>query len=287
MSTPTSTQSRPQKHPLQRLESPSAQDFSSILHVCTPSSANCWLFLNCTQLLGLSSYVYSFKWLHDNPTPINDSYGWHFQYLTIIGLSLATLTFLAGLLADFTSSQRLFHAKNILSMCATPLEVLISVLYWTLRTYDKSLVIPDWAQLPLQADVSFHAIPSIVLTLDLLLLSPPWEISASRAMGLSTVLAFSYWFWVEQCFAHNGFYPYPIFDMVGFAGRIGLFTTSAAIMTGSTMVLERIYAMVNGTTQENKGKGMDEGSIKEQMEAYAKEVNYIAKAQVGTGETGR
>lgn len=86
---------------------------------------------------------------------------------------------------------------------------------------------------------------------------------------------------------HNGFYPYPIFDMVGFAGRIGLFTMSAAIMTGSTMVLKRIYSIVNEKAQDNNRTGMDEGSIQEQMEAYAKEVNYIAKAHVGTGETGR
>jgi len=78
-------------------------------------------------------------------------------------------------------------------MCTTPLEVLISVLYWTLRIYDKSLVIPEWAQLPLPADISFHALPAIALTLDLLLLSPPWNMSATGAMGLSTLLAFSYW----------------------------------------------------------------------------------------------
>lgn len=162
-------------------------------------------------------------------------------------------------------------------MCTTPLEVLISVLYWSIRTYDKSLVIPDWAQLPLPADISFHAIPSIVLTLDLLLLSPPWTISAPQAMGLSTALAFSYWFWVEQCFKHNGFYPYPIFDMVGFGGRIGLFISSAAIMTGSTVLLKQVYALVNGGKRGRSGRAMDEGTIQEQVEAYLKEAKYIAK----------
>ena len=63
----------------------------------------------------------------------NESYGWHFQYLTIIGLSLATATFTCGSLADMTSSQTLFRAKNMLSTCTTPLEVLIAVLYWSLR----------------------------------------------------------------------------------------------------------------------------------------------------------
>jgi hypothetical protein len=63
----------------------------------------------------------------------NQAYGWHFQYLTVIGLSLSTLTFAVALLADITSSRRLFLAKNILSICSAPLEVVISVLYWGLR----------------------------------------------------------------------------------------------------------------------------------------------------------
>lgn len=63
----------------------------------------------------------------------NEAYGWHFQYLTVIGLSLSTLTFAIGLLADVTLSARLFLIKNLLSICSAPLEVLISILYWGLR----------------------------------------------------------------------------------------------------------------------------------------------------------
>lgn len=63
----------------------------------------------------------------------NDSYGWHFQYLTIIGLALSTLTFACGLLADLTLSRRLFAAKNALSVASAPIECLITILYWGLR----------------------------------------------------------------------------------------------------------------------------------------------------------
>lgn len=63
----------------------------------------------------------------------NEAYGWHFQYLTVIGLTLATLTFTAGLLADMTLSARLFLVKNLLSVCSAPMEVLISILYWGIR----------------------------------------------------------------------------------------------------------------------------------------------------------
>lgn len=64
----------------------------------------------------------------------NESYGWHFQYLTIIGLAIGVVTFTLGIVADLTQDARVFQWKNTLSVCVTPLEVLISFLYWGLRT---------------------------------------------------------------------------------------------------------------------------------------------------------
>lgn len=92
---------------------------------------------------------------------------------------------------------------------------------------DERLVLPEWAVIPLHAgtltrlmaahaenggdhtltpatDLGFHAVPSIVMLVDLLLLSPPWTISALPSLGLSGTIAFGYWFWVEQCFSYNG-----------------------------------------------------------------------------------
>jgi hypothetical protein len=48
-------------------------------------------------------------------------------------LRLATLTFVAGLLADLTLSETLFTIKNTLSVTAAPINVLISILYWYAR----------------------------------------------------------------------------------------------------------------------------------------------------------
>lgn len=55
------------------------------------------------------------------------------QYLTIIGLSLATTTFVVGLVADITLNRTLFRIKNALSVASAPMECLISLLYWGLR----------------------------------------------------------------------------------------------------------------------------------------------------------
>lgn len=176
----------------------------------------------------------------------NDAYGWHFQYLTIIGLLLATTTFALGSVADLTSSYRLTRYKNLVSVVATPLEVLISTLYGGLVSVDKELVIPKEFHLGLLPDISFHAMPAILLTLDYLLLSPPWTVSFRRALTVSTAFAFAYWFWVEHCYRHNGWYPYPIFAALTTPWRILTFGFSALLMAGSTEALKLVYRNVNG-----------------------------------------
>ncbi|KAJ5887631.1 FAR-17a/AIG1-like protein [Penicillium taxi] len=216
------------RHPLQRLSSPS-RGLSALVHVT-----------------GLASFIWSFKYMEDNPNKANQAYGGHFQFLTVIGLSLSTLTFSIALLADLTLSRRLFLFKNLLSVCSAPMEVLISILYWGLRLTDERLVIPDWAVIPLHADISFHLIPSIVMLIDLFFLSPPWTITVLPSLGLSGTFAFGYWFWVEHCFQQNGEYPYPIFSVLPTPGRVGLFALSAVVMAGSTATLKWLHGRVNG-----------------------------------------
>ncbi|KAJ9630998.1 hypothetical protein H2203_001526 [Taxawa tesnikishii (nom. ined.)] len=206
-------------------------------------------------VLGLASFAYSFNYLVANPNQINDSFGWHMQYLTIIGLSLAASTFAVGLLADLTLSPTLFRIKNTLSIASAPMEVLISILYWALRTIDPGLVMPDWAPvLSLKTDFSFHAIPSVALVVDLLFFSPPYAISALPALGLSSFIALAYWFWTELCYSKNGFYAYPIFEQLDTPGRAALFSGSAVVMAVSTLSLSWLYGKVNGEEMDVKRK---------------------------------
>lgn len=87
---------------------------------------------------------------------------------------------------------------------------------------DEKLVLPDWAPpLPFHTDLSFHAIPSLSLVVDLLFFSPPYTIAFAPALALSGCIAFGYWFWIERCYRFNNFYPYPIFEMLGTAERVG------------------------------------------------------------------
>lgn len=154
------------------------------------------------------------------------------------------------------------------------------VFQWYLRTrqgidsvqIDPKLVMPEWAApLAMSADLSFHAVPAIALAADLLLFSPPYAIKLGPALGLSGVIAFGYWIWIERCYRFNKFYPYPLFVILTTAQRVkcvtlhkhlqlrltisSLFAFSALLMTLSTAALTWLYGMVNGKEVQELGNG--------------------------------
>jgi len=223
------------RHPLQRFESPS-KGFSGALHVA-----------------GLISFYYSFKFLSDNPNQISKSFGWHFQFLTIIGITICTACFTSGLIADITKSHFFFTLKNYLALVAAPIEIVISILYWGLRAIDDGLLAAsDMPLPPVLFDLGFHLVPAVVLTLDNLFLSPPWPSMPTNPQAsivmlvTSTAIAFAYWCWIELCFSYNGFYPYPIFSILSTGQRIGLFALSGTTMWAVGGALRVSFAYING-----------------------------------------
>ncbi|KAL6708673.1 hypothetical protein ACN47E_002369 [Coniothyrium glycines] len=222
-------------HPLQRLDSPS-KGFSGALHVA-----------------GLISFYHSFKFLADNPNGFNEAFGWHFQFLTIIGITICTACFSCGLIADVTNSITFFRLKNYLALVAAPMEIVISILYWGLRAIDTGLVVPPELLLPpFLYDLGFHLVPAIVLTLDAILLSPPWPSMPTNPQApfvmlvTSTTIALTYWWWIELCYSYNGYYPYPIFAMLTTVQRASLFILSGTTMWVAGGALRAMYAWING-----------------------------------------
>ena len=174
------------QHPLQKLPSPS------------------WGLSLAVHLLGIASFNYNFMFLQQWDVPIAKAYGWHFQFLTIIGLAASMIGFMFGAAADLTKSRTLFQVKNYIAVLATPVEVVISILYWGIRFIDSKLLMPDEFYIDILPDVGFHLAPAVFLTIDLLFFSPPWTVPAYGMMALSTAFTFAYWFWVEHCYSHNG-----------------------------------------------------------------------------------
>ncbi|KAK0387592.1 hypothetical protein NLU13_3838 [Sarocladium strictum] len=216
------------RHPLQRLTAPS-RSLSLILHAA-----------------GILSFTYNFLFLYSWETPISGSYGSHFQFLTILGLAASLIAFILGLAADITLNQTLFQLKNAINVITTPLEFVISVLYWGIHLINPELLFADEFRLPLLTDIGFHLAPAVFLTADLILFSPPWTIPAYAVMLLSTGLAFMYWYWVELCFSVNGWYPYPMFAVLNTTQRALLFTFAAGLSTMSSVALKWVYGKVNG-----------------------------------------
>ncbi|RGP62379.1 integral membrane [Fusarium longipes] len=216
------------RHPLQKLTSPS-RGLSLVLH-----------------LLGIASFNYNFQFLREWDTPIAKAYGWHFQFLTILGLSASLLAFVAGAVADLTLSRTLFQIKNYIAVLAAPVEVTISILYWGIKFIDPGLLMPTEFYIHIVPDIGFHLAPAVFLTLDLLLFSPPWTIPVYGIMALSTAFTFAYWTWVELCYSHNGWYPYPLFELLSTSQRIAFFTLAAALVTVSSSGLKWLYGRING-----------------------------------------
>ncbi|KAF3926313.1 hypothetical protein AA313_de0200797 [Arthrobotrys entomopaga] len=111
---------------------------------------------------------------------------------------------------------------------------------------DRRLVVPPEIHIEPSVDLMFHCFPAVFMFLDLVLLSPPWTIKALPAFGLSSGIAVAYWAWINYCYTHNGFYPYPIFELLDTPKRALLFAGSALTMAVMTLVLKGAYGVLNG-----------------------------------------
>ena len=142
----------------------------------------------------------------------------------------------------------------VLSRSQLQVEALITILYWPIHFYDRTLLVdPTVApQLPLFADLGFHFIPTIVLMIDSLFCSPPWETHALAAFMSFSVLAGGYWIWVEQCFSRNNFYPYPLMGLMNRDGRFLLFGFATLLCWSSFLTLRGLYRIINGEIQAHR-----------------------------------
>jgi FAR-17a/AIG1-like protein len=182
-----------------------------------------------------------------------------------VGLLAATICFSFGLLADLFSSKPLFQTKNGILLVAAPvhpslltfcirlthtvqLEALITILYWSIHFYDRTLLVdPKVApQLPLLEDLGFHFFPTFFLLLDTLFFSPPWQTHALGALGWFALFAAGYWMWIEHCFSYNRFYPYPLMGMLNPVQRAGLFGFATLLCWSAFLTVRELYRRVNG-----------------------------------------
>jgi hypothetical protein len=137
------------------------------------------------------------------------------------------------------------------------IEALITILYWSIHFYDRTLLVdPAIApQLPLVNDMGFHLFPTLFLMFDTLFFSPPWETHALAALMYFSVFAGGYWIWIEHCFTHNNFYPYPLMGLLNRQQRALLFGFATLLCWTSFLTVRGLYSKVNGKLENKKAQG--------------------------------
>ncbi|TQS37879.1 hypothetical protein Golomagni_01632 [Golovinomyces magnicellulatus] len=206
------------------------------------------------HITGLISFSLSFRFLASHPTAVTKAYGGQWQFLTVLGLTLSHATVFFGLLADITLYAPFFFIHHKLALCSTPLETVVSIIYWSLSIIDPNLLVSPDVHIDLSADIGLHAMPTIFLILDFFLFSPPWNISIFQAAAISSTVAASYWVFLEHCFSRNGFYPYPLLGLLNNAQRAFLFFFSAVLMAGNNLLLQRLHRKFRNMLKEEKNK---------------------------------
>lgn len=196
---------------------------------------------------------------------IEDQFGSHYQFLTVLGLWFSRLTTMLAISADLTpQSNAMRRVKTMLSALTMPAEILISLLYWPILLFDPSLLIPprkvadprnpaqfiwETIRLPLLDDLSFHAAPAIFLLVDYLAFSPPFpkDIHPLLVSAFSTA---AYGIWVEICHSKNGTYPYPLLAVLTDVQRYALYAGCAVIF----VAIVALATMLHGTIDRALGR---------------------------------
>ncbi|KAK0219774.1 FAR-17a/AIG1-like protein [Armillaria nabsnona] len=195
--------------------------------------------------------AWGFHWLNQLPLT-SKQYGWHYPALTVLGLHVAFLAMIVGLLVDFAPSLKALRSlKRALIMVAMPIEAVITSIYWTLITFFPNLIkmkaTTDGAPipfLPLSVDLSLHAVPGIALVADFLLLERRYSQRTVARYSIPTMVActVAYGAWAEWCARINGYFMYPFLTENPFTIRLVIYAGSATVGYISFRILNAIHS---------------------------------------------
>jgi hypothetical protein len=106
---------------------------------------------------------------------------------------------------------------------AMPLEATITLWFWTLFLWDKSLLV-DGREFPVHSirhDVEVHILPAIFLVADYYLL-PSRRVRRQPALDFLVFGGFMgmYSIWISSCYQRNGKWPYPGIEKFGTESRV-------------------------------------------------------------------
>lgn len=169
--------------------------------------------------------------LRSDKPHISDSFGSHFQYLTIDSLCISFATFLICLVHSVVAAATprpwtaLDRLRRTLRFIATPLEAVIVMVYWPLYVLRPGALADQRTLPPLRLDVGLHLLPAVFLVLEFLVLRPRRLLTVGSRMAaiLFSAILGIYIMWLMECRARNGFWAYPFLERVGNEVRVLIF----------------------------------------------------------------
>ncbi|KAI8391632.1 FAR-17a/AIG1-like protein-domain-containing protein [Radiomyces spectabilis] len=175
-------------------------------------------------------------------------FGGHFQFLTILGLLVATLAFFLKVVRLFVPGAFDSMHEMVVNI-ATPVEGLITVLYWPMVLYNRDLLAsPDVAFiLPLRLDLSLHFWPAVFLWVDFLAFNVEFK-RTWRHIVVIYSFAILYYFWTSYCYSRNQFWVYPFLAEFSDTGRMLFFIACATLCTLMYEAGAYIHAKIHHAT---------------------------------------
>ncbi|ORE06149.1 hypothetical protein BCV72DRAFT_292331 [Rhizopus microsporus var. microsporus] len=196
--------------------------------------------------IGLYSNLYALKNINSTvlQNPYSLGFGGQYQYLTILGLVTATIAFGLKILRYFVPTfSSLIYA--IVTNIATPMEGLISVLYWSMLLIDPRLLVPeDLPRIPLLLDFTLHLFPAIFLWIDFLMFDIDFVRSNAHVLVIYSFTLF-YFIWSSYCHSKNGYWPYPFLGDFTLWMRIGFFVMSGVLCWGMYELGAAVHARLH------------------------------------------
>ncbi|KAI9010432.1 FAR-17a/AIG1-like protein [Phycomyces nitens] len=178
------------------------------------------LVLNSLGLLSNIYGLYAINYLYVNPYAV--AFGGHLQYLTIIGLLAATLAFALRLI-QFAFPGSLKKTYELVVNIATPLEGLITFLYWSMALVNPRLLSPkDLPPPPLHLDFALHLVPAILLWTNFFWFNLEFKRSVRHIITIYGFVVF-YYVWSWYCKTRNGYWPYPFLNAFSDSNRAVFF----------------------------------------------------------------
>lgn len=181
-----------------------------------------------------------FVFERDANSVVSSSFGGHLQFLTILSLVASLVRQLLSFLYLLTNLRTLNVIQSWLGLVTTPIEVVVTVLYWPLKIYKNNLVKDRRFGIKIdpELDRKCHLYPALYEFLSSTVFSTRrWVRGNLLPFLVFSTVAGGYWTWVEYTFTINGFYPYPLLAVLSMPQK-------GVLVAASTIVAFVVYKIV-------------------------------------------